>query len=183
LIAGEIDMPARMQRFSRRGVIAALVAAVLCFGTSHGAPAQTDPLPSWNDGAAKKSVTDFVTRVTVQGGPDFVPLDQRISTFDNDGTLWSEQPIYFQVAFAIDRVKALAPQHPDWKQKEPFKSVLAGDRAALAKFGEKGMLQIIAATHTGMTVAASRPSSCRAAASSSCGRGPRRSTASRPSRW
>jgi phosphoglycolate phosphatase-like HAD superfamily hydrolase len=115
---------------------------------------QSDPLASWNDGAVKKSITDFVARVTTQGGADFVPVEQRIATFDNDGTLWTEQPIYFQVALALDRVKAMAPQHPEWKNREPFKSVLTGDRAALAKLGENGLLQIMAATHTGMTVAA-----------------------------
>ena len=87
-------------------------------------PRQSDPLPSWNDGATKKSITDFVARVTTQGGADFVPPAERIATFDNDGTLWSEQPIYFQFAFAIDRVKALAPQHPEWKTEQPFKAVL-----------------------------------------------------------
>jgi phosphoglycolate phosphatase-like HAD superfamily hydrolase len=130
----------------------ALTTAFLILSSYPGL-AQPDALPSWNNSPAKKSLTDFVARVTTQGAPDFVPVEQRIATFDNDGTLWTEQPVYFQVAFAIDRVKALAPQHPDWKQKEPFKSVLAGDRAALAKLGEKGLLQIVAATHAGMTVA------------------------------
>lgn len=87
-----------------------------------------DPLPSWNTGAAKKSVTDFVEKVTKEGAPDFVPPAERIAVFDNDGTLWSEQPMYFQLAFAIDRVRALAPQHPEWKENEPFKSALAGDK-------------------------------------------------------
>ena len=82
-----------------------------------GGASGSDPLPSWNDGAAKKTIIDFVTRVTTHGGADFVPLDQRIATFDNDGTLWAEQPIYFQFAFAIDRVKALAPKHPEWKNE------------------------------------------------------------------
>lgn len=139
--------------FDRRALLR-LAIVITAAAWASVARAQSDPLPSWNDGAAKKSITDFVARVTAQGGADFVPVDQRIATFDNDGTLWSEQPVYFQVAFAIDRVKALAPQHPEWKTKEPFKSVLAGDRAALAKLGEKGVLQIVAATHTGMTVAA-----------------------------
>ena len=113
--------------------------------------AQSDPLPSWNDGAVKKTILDFVARTTTAGSADFVPLPQRIATFDNDGTLWSEQPIYFQFAFAIDRVKALAAQHPEWKEREPFKSVLAGDMAALFANGEKAMLEIVAATHSGMT--------------------------------
>jgi phosphoglycolate phosphatase-like HAD superfamily hydrolase len=116
------------------------------------AEAQTDPLPSWNDGAVKKSITDFVARVTLEGGPDFVPVPERIATFDNDGTLWTEQPYYFQLAFALDRVKAMAPQHPEWKNKQPFKALLEGDKKALTAAGKDGVLQIIAATHAGMTV-------------------------------
>jgi hypothetical protein len=122
----------------------------LLSGTREGV-AQTDPLPSWNDGAAKTAILEFVRRTTAAGGADFVAVPERIATFDNDGTLWSEQPIYFQFAFAIGRVKALAPRHPEWQTREPFKSVLAGDRAGLAAAGEKGMLEIIAATHAGMT--------------------------------
>lgn len=110
-----------------------------------------DPLPSWNDGHAKQSIVQFVADVTRQGGSKFVPVDQRIATFDNDGTLWVEQPIYTQFAFAIARVKALAPKHPEWKQQQPFKAVLDGDRKALAASGEHGMVQIVMATHTGMT--------------------------------
>jgi len=108
-------------------------------------------LPSWNDGATKKAITDFVTRVTAQGDADFVPTEQRIATFDNDGTLWTEQPYYFQLAFAFDRVKEMAPQHPEWKTKQPFKALLDKDMKALGASGEKGLLQIVAATHTGMT--------------------------------
>ncbi len=133
---------------SRRCII-----AVLWVGCLGNAWAQTpDPLPSWNDGTTKKSITDFVARVTTPGGPDFVPVEQRIATFDNDGTLWCEQPVYFQVAFAFDRVKALAPQHPEWRNKQPFKALLDKDPKALAAAGEKGLLAIIEATHTGMTV-------------------------------
>jgi phosphoglycolate phosphatase-like HAD superfamily hydrolase len=110
-----------------------------------------DPLPSWNDGAAKKSLVDFVGRVTREGGPDFVTAPERIATFDNDGTLWSEKPVPFQLLFAFDRVKALAPQHPEWKTKEPFASLLKGDMAGVAGSGEKGVLAIVAATHAGMT--------------------------------
>ena len=102
------------------------------------AQAQGDPLPSWNDGPTKTSITNFVARVTTQGGPDFVPPDQRIATFDNDGTLWCEQPMYVQFAFILARVKALAPQNPDWKGKQPFQAVLDGDMKALAASGEKG---------------------------------------------
>src|SRR5262245_6817398 len=108
---------------SRRGFLLALLGICL----SEAAWAQQvvpDPLPSWNDGAVKSSITDFVARVTREGSPEFVPVDQRIATFDNDGTLWAEQPMYFQVAFAIDRARELAPQRPEWKEKEPFKTLL-----------------------------------------------------------
>jgi haloacid dehalogenase-like hydrolase len=124
------------------------IIAFPCTGTL----AQSDPLPSWNDGAVKKSIVDFVSRVTTQGAPDFVPPAERIATFDNDGTLWTEQPYYFQLAFALDRIKAMAPQHPEWKSRQPFKALLEGDRQALAAAGKDGLLQIIAVTHTGMTV-------------------------------
>ena len=113
--------------------------------------ASTDPLPSWNEGAAKQSIVDFVSRVTRQGGPGFVPPPERIATFDNDGTLWSEQPLYFQFLFALDRVKALAAQHPDWKKKQPFKGVLEGDTKAVMSSGERGLLELMAATHAGNT--------------------------------
>jgi phosphoglycolate phosphatase-like HAD superfamily hydrolase len=113
--------------------------------------AQADGLPSWNDGPVKRSILDFIARTTTAGGVDFVPVPERIACFDNDGTLWTEQPIYVQIAFAVDRVKAMAPQHPEWRTLEPFRSVLADDRAALAALGEKGFIEIIAATHTGLT--------------------------------
>src|SRR6478672_4108680 len=111
----------------------------------------TGPLPSWNDGAAKKSIIDFVEKVTKEGSPDFVPVAERIATFDNDGTLWAEQPIYFQLAFALDRVKALAPKHPEWKTQEPFVSLLNGDVKGARAGGEKAILEIVMATHAGMT--------------------------------
>ncbi len=110
-----------------------------------------DPLPSWNEGAAKKSIVDFVARVTRVGGPDFVPPPERIATFDNDGTLWSEQPLYVQLSFTLDRVKALAAQHPEWKQKQPFKGVLEGDTKAVMASGERGLLELMAASHAGNT--------------------------------
>jgi phosphoglycolate phosphatase-like HAD superfamily hydrolase len=113
--------------------------------------AGADPLPSWNDGPAKKAILDFVARVTKEGGPDFVPVAERIATFDNDGTLWSEQPIYFQVEFAMARVKALADKHPEWKDKQPFKAALEGDVKALASEGERRWVELITATHAGMT--------------------------------
>jgi phosphoserine phosphatase len=121
--------------------------------TAAVAQAQRDPLPSWNEGTARASILDFVSRVTTQGGPNFVPIDQRIATFDNDGTLWIEQPMYVQLAFALDRVKALGPTHPEWKDKQPFAAVLDGDMKALAAFGEKGVAELIAVTHSGMTTA------------------------------
>ncbi len=108
-------------------------------------------LPSWNDGKARQSIVDFVTKVTKAGSPDFVPVPQRIATFDNDGTLWAEQPFYFQLGFALDRVKVLAPQHPEWKTKEPFASLLKGDLKGALAGGEPAVVAIIAATHTGIT--------------------------------
>ena len=110
-----------------------------------------EPLPSWNDTGPKKAIVTFVQKVTKEGSPDFVPPAERIATFDNDGCLWAEQPMYFQLFFVLDRVKALAPQHPEWKEKEPFASLLKGDMKAVAASGEKGMMQMLAATHTGMT--------------------------------
>ena len=111
-----------------------------------------DQLPSWNEGPAKQSIVEFVARVTKKGGPDYVPPRERIAAFDNDGTLWCEQPMYFQVMFAFDRIKAMAEEHPEWKEKEPYQSVLAGDMKQLAAAGEKALLEIMAATHSGMTV-------------------------------
>ena len=134
----------------RRPFLLLAVAAGLLADVA-GALAQDDPLPSWNDGAVKKSIVDFVTRTTTTGSADFVPVPERIAVFDNDGTLWTEQPVYFQFAFAIDRVKQLAPQHPEWQTREPFKSILAGDMAGLAASGQKGLLEVVAATHSGMT--------------------------------
>ena len=121
----------------------ALVAAAPAGARQSQAP---DPLPSRNDCQSRNEITRFVTRVTTEGGPDFVPAAQRIAVFDNDGTLWCEQPLYVQFVFAMDRVKALAPQHPEWKDTEPFKSVLAGDMKAVAAQSEKGAAQLLAAT-------------------------------------
>ena len=118
------------------------------------AAAAGDPLPSWNDGPAKTSIIDFVAKVTKdgQGGsPDFVKPAERIAVFDNDGTLWCEQPTYAQLAFVFDRIKALAPEHPVWKDKEPYKSVLPDDLAGVKAAGVKGMLELTAATHAGIT--------------------------------
>src|SRR5277367_4198906 len=110
-----------------------------------------DPLPSWNDGPTKKAIVTFVEKVTKEGSGDFVPVPERIATFDNDGTLWCEQPVPVQLYFALDRVKALAPQHPEWKTNEPFASLLKGDVKGALAGGEHAMLEIVAATHTGMT--------------------------------
>jgi hypothetical protein len=115
------------------------------------AHAQSDPLPSWNDGKAKQSIIEFVTKVTTLGSPDFVTVPERIAVFDNDGTLWAEQPMYFQLIFALDRVKVLAPRHPEWKDKEPFASLLKGDLKAALAGGERAIAQIVMATHAGMT--------------------------------
>jgi len=110
-----------------------------------------NPLPSWNDGATKAAIIDFVARVTRAGDRDYVIPEKRIATFDNDGTLWSEQPHYFQLAFALDQLKALAPQHPEWLDQEPFKSVLAGDVQSVFAVGLPALLQLVIATHSGMT--------------------------------
>jgi phosphoserine phosphatase len=113
--------------------------------------AAADPLPSWNDGAQKAAIMAFVEKVTTEGSPDFLPKAERIAVFDNDGTLWCEQPMYVQMAFAITRVKALAPEHPEWKEKQPFKAILENDLRALVASGEKGIVEIITTTHAGMT--------------------------------
>jgi phosphoglycolate phosphatase-like HAD superfamily hydrolase len=115
------------------------------------AAAQTDPLPSWSQSAAKQNIISFVGRVTEDGGADFVPQALRIAVFDNDGTLWAEQPIYFQIAFAMDEIKKMSSAHADWADKQPFKAVLDGDHKALAAAGEHGLMEIMAATHAGMS--------------------------------
>ena len=125
------------------------VAAFACALVATVAAAQ--PLTSWNDGPAKRAIVRFVTDATTPGTPSFVPPADRIAVFDNDGTLWSEQPMYFQLAFAIDRVRALAPQHPEWKDTQPFKTALDGDMKALAASGEHGLLELVMATHAGNT--------------------------------
>jgi len=128
-----------------------MMPACLFFLVITQAHAQTSPLPSWNDGKAKQSVIDFVKRVTTKGGKEFVPVAERIAVFDNDGTLWAEQPMYFQLAFAFDRVKALAPQHPEWQDKESFASLIKGDVKGVLAGGEKALVEIIMATHAGTT--------------------------------
>lgn len=110
-----------------------------------------DPLPSWSEGPSRQAIEAFVTAVTTEGGKDYVPPAARIAVFDNDGTLWSEQPAYFQILFALSELKRMAPQHPEWRQQQPFKAALEGDHKALAASGMKGLMQIVAATHTGMS--------------------------------
>ena len=117
-------------------------------------PAQTvESLASWNDGTAKQSIIDFVAKVTQEGSPDFVPPAERIAVFDNDGSLWAERPMYFQLLFALERVKALAPEHPEWKDTEPFASLLKGDMEGAMADGMKSVAEIVMATHAGMTTA------------------------------
>jgi len=127
--------------------IAVLIGLALLSAVAHA----QDPLPSWNDGKAKQAIVAFVAKVTREGAPDFVPPAARIATFDNDGTLWAEQPMYVQLLFALDRVKALAPQHPEWQDKEPFTSLLKGDVKGALAGGEHAMLDIVMATHAGMS--------------------------------
>lgn len=112
---------------------------------------QTDPLPSWNEGSTKSAIIDYVNDVTNIEGKNFIPVSERIATFDNDGNLWSEQPAYFQLFFAIDRIKYLAPDHPEWKTEQPFKAVLEDDMAELLKHGEHGLLKLVMASHAGNT--------------------------------
>src|SRR6266849_10019771 len=133
----------------RRNLIAAALACVLAFTTTIARAA--DPLSSWNDGKAKQSITDFVAKVTKEGSPDFVPPEERIATFDNDGTLWCEKPMPVQFYFALDRVKVLAPQHPEWKDQEPFASLLKDDLKTALAGGDRALLELITATHAGMT--------------------------------
>lgn len=129
-----------------------LLATWLCLlvPSVHAATA-VDPLPSWNEGATKQAIVDFVDRTTREHGPDYVPPAERIATFDNDGTLWAEQPLYFQGFFVLDQVRALAPSHPEWKTTEPYRSALAGDAKGVAASGDKGLVELMTATHTGMT--------------------------------
>src|SRR5262245_6168331 len=142
---------------SRRFLLSAL-ALLPAFGgvfPRRSALAQgADPLPSWNSGRSKQAILDFVAAVTREGSPDYVPMPERIATFANDGTLWVEQPMYTQLAFALDRVKALAPLHPEWQQKQPFKAALDGDLESLAKAGERAMVELVMVTHAGMTTTA-----------------------------
>ncbi len=150
-----------MKNLNRRSAVGMMVAAGLLAGCapapSGTEPAATaaavDPLPSWNDGASKQSILDFVARVTDPASSGFVPENERIATFDNDGCLWSEQPAYFQLFFALDRVREMAPDHPEWRDSPTLRAAIDGDVEALKAAGEHGLIEIVAATHTGMTTA------------------------------
>ncbi|MCU0780662.1 MAG: haloacid dehalogenase-like hydrolase [Akkermansiaceae bacterium] len=132
----------------KKNTVSLLLAAALLAGA---AGLQADPLPSWNDSTPKAAITAFVGKVAKEGSPDFIPPPERITVFDNDGTLWSEQPMYFQAYFIFDRIKALAPQHPEWKNQEPFAAVLKGDVKAALAGGERSLIKMAMATHAGMT--------------------------------
>ena len=142
-------------KFCRGGIVkryvrvAPFLACWLAVGLAHA----QDPLPSWTDGPSRRAITGFVAKVTTEGSPDFVKPAERVAAFDNDGTLWCEQPAYVQALFVVDRIRVLAKQHPEWKEIEPYKSVLAGNMKEVALSGEEGIVQLVAATHTGMTTA------------------------------
>ncbi|MBN2293901.1 MAG: haloacid dehalogenase-like hydrolase [Pirellulales bacterium] len=130
-----------------RYVLSVILVALLAMNPAYAA----DPLPSWNSGPTKDAIISFVKLVTTKGSPDYVPPAERIATFDNDGTLWSEKPVYFQLIFAIDRIKQLAPQHPQWKTQQPFKAVIEDDKESLSKSGMEGIAKLVMASHAGMT--------------------------------
>ncbi len=146
-----------LKQLSILTLVAVFALSFLVFGCStmqnKSVGGNVDPLPSWNDGTSKQSIVSFVKKITDKSDAGYVPPEERIATFDNDGTLWSEQPLYFQFIFTMDRVKALAPKYPEWKTKQPFKAVIEDDRQALAASGEKGLEKIVMATHAGMTTA------------------------------
>lgn len=146
-ISGRVPRPQELSLAFARALLFLLCAAVLL-------PAQNDPLPSWNDGPAKQAILKFVQTTTDKTSSSYVPPQNRFAAFDQDGTLWVEHPMYTEIVFAFDRIRELAPQHPEWKTTEPFKTVLAGDKAAMAKFTMKDLETIMVATHTGMTVEA-----------------------------
>jgi phosphoserine phosphatase len=132
----------------------ALTVSLACSPPSDGTPQEatpSDPLPSWNEGASKQQILDFVARVTDPNDSDFAAVGERVATFDNDGTLWAESPLYFQLLFAVDRVRALAAEHPEWKTEQPFKAILEDDRETLGGMGHAELGLLLAATHTGNT--------------------------------
>lgn len=138
---------------TNKTILAAFVLAILVACAQLAAAQPADPLPSWNDGKAKTAIIDFVKKVTREGSPDFVPVPERIATFDNDGTLWAEKPLYFQIYFILDRIKAMAPQHPEWKTQEPFASILKGDLKGALSGGESAMIELAMAAQAGMSTA------------------------------
>ena len=141
-----MDVALRLR--SNLRTILALVVVLLATAGTH---AQRDPLPSWNNGAARKAIVSFVKDTTEKSSPKYVEPKDRVATFDQDGTLWTEHPLYAQAMFALSRLGQLAPQHPEWKEKDPFKAVLTGDREAISKFTESDWLEIVAVTHAGMS--------------------------------
>ncbi|MBV7482421.1 HAD family phosphatase [Bordetella sp. BOR01] len=138
----------RWATWAGAAAISLLLAA--CAGTDNARTSSAE-LPSWNDGPSRAAIIEFVKAVTQPGSPDFVAVGERIAVFDNDGTLWSEQPMYFQLLFALDRIKTMAPSHPEWARRQPYKAAIAGDHAALAKAGEPALLKIVGVTHTNMS--------------------------------
>ncbi len=138
-----------MTRLSRR-IARAIVLLSMC-AAAWSVRAADEPLPSWNEGTARQAIIEFVNAVTTEGGADYVAPDERIAVFDNDGTLWVEHPVYTQLTFALDRIRALAPEHPEWREQQPFKAVLENDMEALKAAGMKGVLELVMASHAGMT--------------------------------
>jgi len=146
-----LDATSTDRRLGRIDARRWLALSIVCLLYAFARAAMAEPLPSWNDGPAKQAIVKFVTEVAAEGAPSFVPPGDRIAVFDNDGTLWSEQPFYFQGMFVLDRIKAMAPQHPEWKEREPFKSILAGDVKTALAGGETALAEMMVATHSGMT--------------------------------
>jgi phosphoglycolate phosphatase-like HAD superfamily hydrolase len=140
----------RMNKFSTYRLQLFFVIFIGLFAIN-AASSDSTVLPAWNDNASRQNIIKFVEAVTNESSHDYIPVAERIAVFDNDGTLWSEKPVYFQLLFAIDRVKAMAPKHPEWKTAQPFKAVLENDMDALADSGEKGLLELVMATHAGIT--------------------------------
>ena len=153
MIHGRAEIAAGVVRTVVLALAVAFGSITCAKGQAPPAGADRDALPSWRDGAAKRSITEFVSRVA-EGGSDHVPPSDRIAVFDNDGTLWSEQPLYFQFLFALDRVRAMAPEHPEWRNREPFASILRGDTEGALAGGEHAIAEIVVATHAGMTTEA-----------------------------
>jgi hypothetical protein len=132
-------------------ILSVLLLALLTACAGSPRPATVDPLPSWNEGAVERSITDFVRAAADPASPEFIPAPQRVAVFDNDGCLWAEKPTYFQLLFIMDRIRALAPEHPEWASTQPFQAVLENDREALAAAGEHGLLELAAAAQAGIT--------------------------------